>query len=208
VASLTAIVGAEYNMLRDEIGRYHDHQKQTMNFAFVIMAAMFGIYGAALGSTDTEALARVRPLFLLFPVVYTLLAFIYADRTLRIIRIADYIHNHLRLHANAVSRGQVWQWELYKRHTKLFSRRIALVLDKTRWLVFILPSVVAIVIYLTAVGTIGEKEIIFTSIDGVITICGLLAMFVTEETTGVRTTRPVDLADAERREIELLTDVI
>lgn len=199
---MTAIIGAEYNMLRDEIGRYHDHQKQTMNFAFVIMAAMFGVLGAALGSSDKEALQHVRPLLILFPLVYTLLAFIYADRTLRIIRLADYIHNHLRLKANEVCRGEVWQWELYKRHTQLFSRRIALILDKARWLVFILPSVVAMVIYLV-VGSVGHTQIGFACLDAAVTICGLLAMFITEETTGVQTSPAIDLAEAERLNGEL-----
>lgn len=184
---------AEYNVLRGEIDVYHHHQKEIMNFVFLVLTAMFAIVGASL-ALESKQLPSIAFIFLLFPFVYTLLSFLYADRTIRIIRIADYLHNYLRRKVDEITGEYVWQWEIYKRHTTIFSRRLALVLDKTRWLVFLLPSAISIFIFFSfAPSPIPLHQIALILWDIIAIFVCFAVMFITEETTGIKDKQRVDL---------------
>ena len=193
VEGVVLVLIAEYNVLRGEIDVYHHHQKEIMNFAFLVLTAMFGIVGAGL-ALKSEQLPSIAFIFLLFPFVYTLLSFLYSDRTIRIIRIADYLHNYLRRKIDEVTGEHVWQWEIYKKHTTIFSRRLALVLDKTRWLVFLLPSLLSICIFFFFVPCPKQLyQITLIIIDGITILMCFAVMFITEETTGIEDKQRVDL---------------
>ena len=190
---VVSVLIAEYNVLRGEIDVYHHHQKEIMNFVFLVLTAMFGIVGAGL-ALKPEQLPSIAFIFLLFPFVYTLLSFLYADRTIRIIRIADYMHNYLRKKVDEITGEHVWQWEIYKRHTTIFSRRLALVLDKARWLVFLLPSILSICIFFFFVHSPKQPyQIALISADSIAILLCLVVMFITEETTGIKDKQRVDL---------------
>lgn len=185
--AIVNVFNAEYKVLRAEIALYHNHQKQTINFVFLVMAAMFGVIGGILAIEDGDFVASIACVFLLFPIVYMFLSLLYADRTLRIIRIADYIHNYLRNKVNMVTGEQVWQWEIYKRRTKIFSRALALFLDRARWAAFLLPSILALVLFFlfdeTGINKTHEYALIV--IDGLALITSAAVIFITEETTGI-----------------------
>lgn len=184
---------AEYNVLRGEIDVYHHHQKEIMNFVFLVLTAMFGIVGAGL-ALKPDQLPSIAFIFLFFPFVYTLLSFLYADRTIRIIRIADYLHNYLRRKVDEVTGKHMWQWEIYKRHTTIFSRRLALFLDKVRWGVFLLPSFISVCIFFFFVPSPKQLyQIALIFVDGIAMLLCFVVMFITEETTGIKDKQKVDL---------------
>lgn len=190
---VTSVLIAEYTILRGEIDLYHHHQKEIMNFVFLVLTAMFGIIGVGIG-LNPKQLTSIAFIFLLFPFVYTLLSFLYADRTIRIIRIADYLHNYLRRKVDEVTGERMWQWEIYKRHTTVFNRRLALVLDRVRWLVFVLPSIISILIFFFFIPNPTQVYHISLIIgDAVAILLGFIVMFITEETTGIRGRGRVDL---------------
>jgi hypothetical protein len=112
---LISLFIAEYNILRKEIDLYHTQQDSIVNFVILIFTAMFGVLGASIAistSTASKTAESLAFIFLLFPFIYTLLSFFYLDRTLRIIRIADYIHNNLRKKVYDTCGEYVWQWEI------------------------------------------------------------------------------------------------
>lgn len=199
LCGMAAIIIAEYDVLRGEIGRYQDHQKQIMNFVFLVVAAMFSVAAAALSSTTRDVISAACTIVLFFPIVFTLLACLYSDRTLRIIRLANYIHNHLRYKAKTVCGERVWQWETYKGHTQIFNRKLALMLDKARWLVFVLPSGVAMGLFFTLPRPAIHTELgVLLALDACAIVGSVAIMFLTEETTGVQSRSDVDLDTLER----------
>jgi hypothetical protein len=184
---------AEYNALRGEIDVYHHHQKEITNFVFLVLTAMFSILGGGL-AFNPEKLSSAAFIFLLFPYVFTLLSFLYADRTIRIIRIADYLHNYLRRKVDEVTGEHAWQWETYKRHTTIFNRILALILDKTRWIVFLLPSLLSICIFFFLVPCKYDLyQINLVLGDSIAIFLSFIVMFITEETSGIKDTQRIDL---------------
>jgi len=190
---VVSVLIAEYNVLRGEIDVYHHHQNEIINFVFLVLTAMFGIVGAGI-ALNPEQLKSMAFIFLFFPFVYTLLSSLYADRMIRIIRIADYLHNYLRKKVDEVTGEHVWQWETYKGHTNIFSRRLVLSFDRGRWLVFLLPSIISICIFFFLVPSPEQVYQIALIIGDIIAIVLCLAvMFIVEETTGITNKPRVDL---------------
>jgi hypothetical protein len=194
---------AEYYVLRREIDIYHEHQKEIMNFLFLTLVAMISLFGII----QTEKISQfVSYVYLLFPLIFCLLTLLYTDRTVRILRIADYIHNYLRKRVAEVCGESVWQWESYKSRTPLIEKKLALVLDRTRWLVFIFPSVLAIVLFwflshddAYLVGNI-LTILPLLLLDFAVLAVSIWAMFLVEETTGIKTRKLPDLDDFKDKE--------
>jgi hypothetical protein len=137
----------EYRTLRDEIGRNQDHQHQIMNFAFVLAGAMVA-FSAALESDKIKNLRAAAVPLLLLPPLFLLLAALYTERTQHIIDAADYIHVHLRRRVSEEVQSPVWRWEGYKADNFFAKkRRWPLLLDHCRWLVFVGPGAMSIVLY-------------------------------------------------------------
>lgn len=191
--TFVSIYIAEYNALRREIDTYHRHKKEIMNFTFIVLGAMLSIVSAIILSEDANKTSSIAFIFLLFPFFYLLLSLLYTDRTIRIITVADYINNYLRKEVSKVLGHIVWQWEAYKTwgtsdvKTPIFNTNLRLILDRIRWFFFIIPSLLSLGLffyYLPA--SIEIFHIIFIIFDIFIILIGILVMFVTEETTGVK----------------------
>lgn len=186
---------AEYSVLRGEISLYHSHQKQIMNFVFIIFAALIGFLGSDQLASDSTIISGL-DILLAAPFLFLLLSLLYADRTVRIIRIADYIHNHLRIQTSSNLKIKVWDWENYKSNTSIFNRNLTLILDKIRWLVFIFPSLMSIIFYIKVSSNPFDdgciKTVIF-SLSCLSIILSLLVMFITEETRGIKTKNFADV---------------
>ena len=124
-------------------------------------------------------------LFLLIPLVYSLLGFLYLDKSIRVIRLADYIHNCLRKQLQDICDSDVWNWEIYKKKTTRFSGAVSTVLDRMRICSFILPSVLSIAAFrIFDNGPLSIWEISLIVISGV-SIIGLLVVAAkVQETSG------------------------
>ena len=187
IESINDAIIAEYTVLRGELSLYHSHQKQIMNFVFVLFAAFISILGSDIHA-NSKSIVNYQIILLTTPFIFLVLAFLYADRTVRIIRIADYIHNHLRKSLIKNLNYDLWNWENYKAETQIFNRKLTLFLDKMRWLVFILPSIVSLVIYLKIVPNpyIDIQTGVMFSVSIMAIFFNLLVMFITEETKGIK----------------------
>ena len=187
VEAINDAIIAEYSFLRGEISLYHSHQKQIMNFVFILFVALIGFLGSDV-LISNKFIVSFQVITLSAPYFFLLLSLLYADRTVRIIRIADYIHNHLRNKAIENLNFEVWDWENYKRTTKIFNRRLTLFLDKMRWLVFIIPGIMSLLIYLqysqNSFSTFGSG--IKFCLSTLAIFLSLFVMFVTEETKGIK----------------------
>lgn len=175
----------EYNVLRNEIDSYHHHQNEIVNFLIAIIVGVFGIIG--IQDVNGNFIEKLDLVFLLLPVICMILACLYTDRTIRIIRIADYLHNYVRPQTNQIVQGNTFQWEIYKRKTKIFNKRITFVLDKIRWAIFFVPSVVSIILFLYhAKSPLSHFQIALLVLAGVCTLAQFIVMFIVEETKGIQ----------------------
>lgn len=157
IASVTSALVAEYNSLRTEIGRFQDHQKMVMQFAFTILAGLIATVGAAVGSSNLGTIERFTPLlsFVLGAVAlsYFLLACLFADSIHRMNLAAQYIDTWLRPCFQEVTDVLVWDWEQFlAQHrstvwTKSLPTFVHGLLDQVRWLVFIAPMALCVVAF-------------------------------------------------------------
>ncbi|MFA4849957.1 MAG: hypothetical protein WC626_09550 [Methanoregula sp.] len=197
----------EYKALRGEIDIYHDQQKDIINFLFIVFAIMLGIPALSINLPSTEGanfMFKVSFIFLIFPILYALLTFLYTDRTIRILRIADYLHNFLRIKVIRIFKMYVWQWETYKSHAPpLINRNVALFLDRTRWLIFVLPSIIALILYFVFSNAPGFdfKDRVLIGFDVILIFSSLVTMFIVEETKGIQH-REIDLDKYEKNYLQ------
>jgi hypothetical protein len=202
---LISLFIAEYNVLRNEIDLYHNQQEGIVNFVIIVFTAMFGILGASIvisPDKSAETIESIAFIFLLFPIIYTLLSFFYLDRKLRIIRIADYVHNNLRKKVYDTCGEYVWQWEVYKKSTKIFNRRLALWLDRSRFLVFFIPSIASIFLFLKFVSyPLQLIHCILILLDILALILTICAMWI-DETTGISHRLDIDIDKFENPAFE------
>jgi len=190
---MATVLAMEYESLRREIDIYHEHQKEFMNFNILLTIGMLSLVGAFLALPPGRS-SNLNFTFLLFPLIFTLLSLFYTDRTVRIVRIADYLHNYLRPKVNLFTGQKILQWELYKCHTRIFHRGFTLLLDRARWLTFIFPSTVAVTIFcIMNTNPWTSLEIVLISIDAIAIFISLVVMFMTEETTGIHSISPINL---------------
>jgi len=200
---------AEYNALRRELEIFIEHQKEIMNFSILTFTAMVGLYGFIIGNKNSFGdLQSVSYVFLLFPWIFFLLTLLYADKTIRILRVADYLQNHLRVRIKKICGENFWQWELYKMHESfpLSVRKIALGFDKARWLIFYLPSIFSIMLFFSLPFAANLKLIAYFSVtifsfEVISPISPLISPL--EETMGVGPRENVvDLDEYEKDKIE------
>ena len=199
--ALSNILVAEFTALRREIEICIEHQKEIMNFSVLTFVAMIGLFGVAKTRSELESIA---PAFLFFPFIFCLLVLLYADKTVRILRVADYIHNYLRRRVNetGIWDEDFWFWESYKSHKASYSRKLAMRLDRARWLIFIIPSVIAIGLFFLLYGIpcINKEEIIFLLFLDVFAIIVIIYVIPhLEETAPIKDRKPVDLKDSRKR---------
>lgn len=170
----------EYEVLRNEIDVYHGHQEKIMMYSLLTLGALFG----SLSYVRDNNLSFV---FLSFPLLFIIYGYLYADKTVRILRLADYIHNGLRPKLCAYLGINILQWEIYKKECPLFTKDKSIYLDITRWALFIVPGMISLGLYYSYFG--GEFNQIFDIILLVIDILllFLLALFIynINETKGI-----------------------
>jgi hypothetical protein len=196
---------AEFNQLREEINVYHNHQKEEIYFA---MISLGGVFATLLAKDLMSSFPEV---FLVFPFVFVSLAFAYADRTIRILRIATYLHQNLRENlVNELGTRDLLQWEVFKKY-RVFRRKedlessrpgclqgkislrfrrrlpeLPLVLDIGRVAQFVMPSLLCI--YLFVIGYHGPWDIFKISAVATVTIIALSPIYLfakSEETSGI-----------------------
>ena len=179
----------EYTVLRSEIDVYHGQQKDLTHFAVLGSIALAGLSLRA-----KEDLYDSRLLFLLAPLLFLMLAFIYADRMIRILRVADYIHNDLRIRASMLlSKDRetevpvIWEWEIFKRRIRRYPKAVVLLLDWTRWLVFLVPgfgSLGAFLFLRSGHPWMAWEVVGLAIVPAVLVLASVLILFI-EESTGI-----------------------
>lgn len=142
----------EYDVLRAEINLYHQQQNQSLNFAMLGMFAVASAFYALLGSRLPDADLFRRVLLLGFPLFVMINGIAFADRSLRIKRIAHYLHSYLRPKLIKNLGGcHVWHWELFKQasHAKAKERGYVLpfTLDLFRMAFFWLATLASLFWY-------------------------------------------------------------
>ena len=163
---MTNAMVAEYNSLRTEIGRFQDHQKMVMQFAFTILAGLIATVGAAVGSSNLGTIERFTPLlsFVLGAVAlsYFLLACLFADSIHRMNLAAQYIDTWLRPCFQEVTEVLVWDWEqfLAQHRSTVWTAGLNTflhgLLDQVRWLVFMGPMALCIVAFVITPSLLGN----------------------------------------------------
>lgn len=170
----------EYRVLRSEIQQYHAERNNYVNYSVTLTGALLAFI-SAMKILDTE----LAILFLLIPFIHLLLGFLFLDRSVRVVRLADYIHNHLRKQLQDLSDTDVWSWEDYKKRTRRFSRFISFLLDQVRIISFIAPSILSVsVFFLFDDGLFSILEIVLLVILSLL-IFGVFAIAMkVQETSG------------------------
>lgn len=188
---------AEYNALRREIELLIEHQKDTMNFLILVFVAMIGLFGYI---KDKPSLQPFSYAFLFFPFIFCSLILLYADKTMRILRAANYIHNCLRKRICDVCEDErLLRWEKYKRHEDSFSKDSALWLDRARWFIFAFSILVSIVLFFLSYGDGNIRSdriaLFFIYLDLIVALTiGILIIPQLEETKPIKDRR-VNLND-------------
>jgi len=174
---------AEYNVLREEIKQYHSERNNFINFTVMLSAGFIGSIVANELAGDKFII-----LYLIFPFFYFTLGLLYLDKSIRIIRLADYIHNFLRKVFVQISNSDnVFCWEIYKRDTKRFPKWLTKLIDRLRISIFIVPSLISLLVFFVQKKNgIFYHEIILLSLDILSILSIIFIHIITEETTGAR----------------------
>jgi hypothetical protein len=189
LSSIVSSMNAEYTALRQEIGRCQDHQKDMMNFAFVLLGATFALIGVTSQLSEPDR-RDVGTILLLVPVIYALLACASADRARRMIDLASYLHYDLGRRVRAISGYELWRWETFKSerydHLHRTFKLQAKGLDKARWFIFVLPSLVALFAYFELAGSPSGLSLGLVCLDAILVVVSIRVLLLTEETSGLR----------------------
>jgi hypothetical protein len=197
---ISRIFVAEFNALRREIEINIEHQKEIMNFSILTLTAMAGLFGFIKTENIPPSFSNV---FLIFPWVFILLTLLYADKTIRILRVADYLHNYLRKKIISICRNDFWQWELYKTHESSFKRELAMGLDRTRWGIFVMPTFLSLVFYCFFLEDICVSDVVYLLLYAffllaVVIIIAKRIIFPLEETEPIEDRPTMDLTVSMR----------
>ncbi len=179
--SAVDVMLAEYKSLREEVGRFQDHQKEIMNFATVLILAL-----ATVTATLRENQPNlVRAILFFIPWAFFLLAAAYSERTAKLLLAADYIHNALRPEITRAIGADVWQWENFKRRALTYDRLIAWLLDKSRWLVFVVPVLFGAMFFtIKTWPPLGWNAPLITA-DLLALALAVYVMFIVDEASGI-----------------------
>jgi hypothetical protein len=100
------------------------------------------------------------------------------------------VQDDLRAQAETLTDARpVWRWEEYKhaRYLQLSQERkaLALTLDKARWLIFLIPSVIALVAYATLVDFEDWRFFLWLGVDIQIMVTAFYVLLLADETRGL-----------------------
>jgi len=174
---------AEYNVLREEIKQYHTERNNFVNYTVMLSAGFIGSI-AVNKFVDDKFLI----LYLIFPFFYFTLGLLYLDKSIRIIRLADYIHNHLREVFIKISNSpKVFNWENYKKNTKRFPKWLTKLIDRLRISIFIIPSLISLLLFfIHKSNEFYYYEIILICLDILSVMCLIMIHIIAEETSGAK----------------------
>ena len=183
----------EYEALRAEIGLYHQQQNQSLNFAMLGTIAAIPAFHTLTIPDSLHMDFPQRILLLGLPLFVMINGIAFADRSLRVKRIARYLHSCLRPKLIArVGSHDIWHWEIFKKAshagTTGRNRVLSLVMDNFRLAFFWLVSGSSFFLYCHNAGwlffghTVLEK--IFLGFNFLFILVFLLASLEIEETTG------------------------
>lgn len=184
------VVLGEYHSLRAEIGRFQDHQQQILGFGFLVFGAVAAGIGSAISGAGKpsleEALRSFHILLLVTPFVYLFLAMLFAERTIRILRVGDYIDSSLRPLVETIVGPGVLGWEEYRRNPQLFSRFTARLLDLGRWAEFAAPILLCIALIWWVHPGLQPTEKVAVGLDVLALIVCIVLGWRIDESAGVR----------------------
>jgi hypothetical protein len=156
-AAVLAAMTADYTAIREEIMLCMNQQKDMMNLAILLLAGVLTLIGKI--ATGGSSQHKIGLVLLLAPIPYALLASYTANRSRRIVLMAQYVCNDLRRRAEAITGVpglQLWRWEDFKAASYNKANRLekidANVIDVAPSLIFLGPPVVAYVAYVKFLG--------------------------------------------------------
>ena len=161
IASVASALVAEYNSLRCEIGRMHDHQKLITQFGFTVMVGLAAAAATLLGKPDFVKIPPDAYALALTAIAinYLVLTCLYAETIHRINVPARYIHSVLRKQFAELTDGvELWRWEQFLAEYRAgrlpeSKRHIHAPLDWTRWLVFVMPILICFGLFVVVPAT-------------------------------------------------------
>jgi|GEM_PF-6018389 len=191
-AKIVDIIIAEYTALRGEINLYHQHQKLAMNFALLMSIALLSTVITSEVKSFPLNIELLKFIILLFPIFICITGFLYLDKTIRIKRIASYIHNDLRPRLISLTGSyQILNWEIYKQVTSRLRERsytIALKIDRFRPMIFILPILISLIFYFSKiVPPPSAFEYLLILVDLILSYHLISISLSIEETKGINT---------------------
>lgn len=178
----------EYDVLRSEINLYHQQQNQSLNFAMLGMFAVASAFYALLDSELPNADLFRRVLLLGFPLFVMINGIAFADRSLRIKRIARYLNSYLRPKLiGRLSDHHVWHWELFKKASaKGWRRVLPLILDWFRLAFFWLATLASWILYVLQ--SIAESGFGCTPPEKILLALNVIAFLVFLFASGIQET--------------------
>jgi len=124
----------EYSAMRQRIADYQGERNSFVNYTLLLTLG-------ALSAGGTPIYTKFPSILLYLPFLYFVLAMLHLDRTLRIKRSADYLHNHIRP-LLARNLGQdILAYDIYKSTIRQGSLRLMAAIDRTRWILFLGPMI-------------------------------------------------------------------
>ena len=149
----------EYRALRSEIDLYHRQQNQSVNFSLIGVIAVASAFGTLQGTQNAQDSIFPGMLLLGLALFVILNGIAFADRSIRIKRIAGYLDGCLRVELVKILGGpNVWSWEIFKRvsheQADSLTRVGTLLLDYFRLSLFWAFPLGSILLYFWKVGAV------------------------------------------------------
>lgn len=143
---------AEFVVMRAEIGRLIDQQRDLLNFSLAGFGGLIALIGLVTpdqaASVDVATSSPVANVLLLVPWLYCVLALWAADVSRRVWVIANYIVDLTAKAREIADDPGLWAWEEWKvaTHDQMprLKRRSIWALERARWLALVLPQVTAV----------------------------------------------------------------
>jgi hypothetical protein len=139
LADIKAVLMPEFSAMRSEITTFIALEVQFLTVSVTLAGVLVGL---AIHDWD-----RFRESLDICPVPFLVLALLYADTKARVLRAASYIERKLRPQLVAAGFTGSLQWEEFLRNEYPARKHLDLI-EKLRWLVFLLPALTAMALSL------------------------------------------------------------
>ena len=136
-ADVKVVLMSEFSAMRTEITTFITLEVQSLSVSVALAGVLVGL-AVHDWNTFREALD-------ICPLPFLVLALLYADVKARVLRAACYIQNKLRPQIISAGLAESLQWEEYIRKEYPARKQLAFI-EWLRWLVFLAPAVVALLL--------------------------------------------------------------